>query len=142
MNTARVRDALTHGFVFFLFPFPSGGKPSLLPRSHHKPGGMTQVGMGTPSRTDAEDSHPDLNTPSGSASSPVWPPRQVPHPGMSAPRAALAAAHTKSGRQSLTHGLNESPPKVGQPIGQPATAMGPTSPFPTKGWQRIWTSGS
>lgn len=45
-----------------------------------------------------------------------------PQPGMSAPRAGMAAAPTASGQQDLTHGLNESPAKVGQPISQPATA--------------------
>lgn len=35
-------------------------------------------------------------------------------------RAGLAAAHTTSGRQGLTHGLNDSPPQTGQPISQPA----------------------
>lgn len=120
MNTVRVRAALTPGFFFFLFSFPSADNPSPLPHSHHKPGEVTQVAVGTPSGTDAEGSCLDLNAPSGSARSPVWPTHQISHSGMSTPTAGLAAAHTRSGR-CLTHGQNESPSKVGQPISQPAS---------------------
>lgn len=113
------QSCLNPCFFFFLFSFLSADNPSPLPHSHHKPREVTQVAVGTPYGTDAEDSCLDLNAPSGSARSPVWPAPQISHSGMSAPRAGLAAAHTRSGRQGLTHGQNESPPKVGQP----ATAM-------------------
>ena len=73
-----------------------------------------------PGLTDAEDSLPALPTSPGSARSPVWPPHETSHPGMSAPGAGLAAAYTTSGRQGLTCGLNESPSKqASQSASQP-----------------------
>lgn len=54
-------------------------------------------------------------------------------------RAGLAAAHTTSGRQGLTHGLNESPPQTGQPISQPTRATRARHPFLPKGWYEIYT---